>query len=64
MSRMNDPGKPERETQRRVIKLFRNELNYRFLADWTDRDGNSNIEGKLLTDGIRLVPRSSTEGSS
>jgi len=36
-----DVGKPERETQRRVIALFRDELGYRFLGDWatavTDR---------------------------
>jgi hypothetical protein len=32
---------------RRVIALFRDELRYRFLGDWTDRDGNSNIEEKL-----------------
>ena len=30
---MNDIGKPERETQRRVIALFRDELGYRFLGD-------------------------------
>jgi type I restriction enzyme R subunit len=50
---MNDVGKPERETQRRVIALFRDELGYRFHGDWTDRDGNSNIEEKLLTDYLR-----------
>ena len=43
-----DIGKPERETQRRVIALLSDELGYRFLSDWTDRDGNSNIEEKLL----------------
>jgi type I restriction enzyme, R subunit len=44
--------KPERETQRRVINLFRDELRYRFLGDWTDREGNSNIEDGLLTDHL------------
>jgi len=39
---------PERETQKRVIALFRNELGYRYLGDWTDREGNSNIEERLL----------------
>ena len=34
---MNDIGKPERETQRRVLALFRDGLRYRFLSDWTDR---------------------------
>jgi hypothetical protein len=33
-------GKPERATQ--------NRLNYRYLGDWTDRAGNSNIEEGLL----------------
>ena len=46
---MSDVGKPERATQRRVIALFRDELAYRHLGDWTDRDGNSNIEEGLLT---------------
>src|SRR3990172_954455 len=43
-------GKPERETQNRVIALFRDELKYRYLGDWTDRPDNSNIEEKLLAD--------------
>ncbi|HEX2994985.1 MAG TPA: type I restriction endonuclease, partial [Anaerolineales bacterium] len=42
-------GKPERATQNRIIDLFRTELNYRYLGDWTDRSGNSNIEEGLLT---------------
>jgi len=42
-------GQPERETQDRIIALFRDELRYRYLGDWTDRDGNSNIEEGLLT---------------
>ncbi len=46
---MSDIGKPERATQHRVIAMFRDELRYRYLGDWTDRDGNSNIEGGLLT---------------
>ncbi|MDT7042671.1 type I restriction endonuclease subunit R [Candidatus Nitronereus thalassa] len=47
---MSDIGQPERTTQNRVIALFRDELHYRYLDDWTDRDGNSNIEEGLLTD--------------
>jgi hypothetical protein len=38
----------ERATQNRVIALFRDELGYRYLGDWTDRDGNSNVEEGLL----------------
>jgi type I restriction enzyme R subunit len=50
---MNHIGKPERATQDRVIALFRDELNYRYLGDWTDRPNNSNIEESLLTDHLR-----------
>lgn len=50
---MSDIGKPERETQRRVIGLFRDELGFRFLGDWSDREGNSNVEEQLLTDYLR-----------
>lgn len=46
---MNEVGKLERATQNRVVGLFRDELGYRYLGDWTDRSGNSNIEDGLLT---------------
>ena len=46
---MDKVGKPERATQNRVKALFRDELGYRYLDDWTDRDGNSNIEEEILT---------------
>ncbi len=42
-------GQSERATQNRIIALFRDELGYHYLGDWTDRDGNSNIEEGLLT---------------
>lgn len=47
---MNGVGKPECVTQNRVIALFRDDLGYRYLGDWSDRPGNSNIEEKLLTE--------------
>lgn len=46
---MNDIGKPERATQNRVVKLFREMLKYDYLGDCSDRAGNSNIEEGLLT---------------
>jgi len=42
-------AQPESATQNRVITLFRDELGYRYLGDWTNRDNNSNIEEELLT---------------
>ena len=47
---MTGVGKPERETQNRVIALFRDELGYRYLGYWSDRPNNSNIDEKLLGD--------------
>ncbi|WP_324725966.1 HsdR family type I site-specific deoxyribonuclease [Actomonas aquatica] len=41
-------GKPEKVTQRRVIKLFTEQLGYRYLGDWTDRVDNRQIEEHLL----------------
>jgi len=46
---MSKIGQPERATQNRVIAVFRDELGYRYLGDWRDRDDNSNIEEHLLT---------------
>ncbi len=46
---MSDLGKPERVTQRRIIRLFQDELGYRFLGDWSDREDNSNIKEDLLS---------------
>jgi type I restriction enzyme, R subunit len=48
---MSTIGQPERATQKRIIALFRDELGYRFLGDWTDR-ANSNIEEQLLTNWL------------
>jgi len=47
---MSNIGQPERATQNRIIALFQEELGYHYLGDWTDREGNSNIEEGLVTD--------------
>src|SRR5438270_291445 len=52
---MNEIGKAERVTQNRLIKLFRDELKYAYLGDWSDRPNNSNIEEKPLTDYLTRV---------
>jgi type I restriction enzyme R subunit len=46
---MSTIGQPERATQDRVLALLKDELKYRYLGNWTDRDGNSNIEDALLS---------------
>ena len=52
MTSLGDVGQPERATQDRVIALFRDQLDYRYLGDWTARDDNSNIEASLLSDWL------------
>ena len=39
----------ERATQDRVLRLFQEKLGYRYLGDWKDRTGNSNIEEAILS---------------
>jgi type I restriction enzyme, R subunit len=48
---MDEIGKAERITQNRVVKLFENELGYRYLGNWQDR-ANSNVEEDLLRDWL------------
>jgi hypothetical protein len=49
---MNTIGQPERATQNRVLALFRAELGYRYLDNWTDCDGNSNVEEEILSEWL------------
>jgi type I restriction enzyme, R subunit len=41
---MNEVGQIERATQNRIVKLFREKLEYSYLGNWEDRENNSNIE--------------------
>ncbi len=45
---MSTVGQIERKTQNRVVKLFRDQLGYRYLGNWEDRPDNYNIEENLL----------------
>ena len=45
-------GQKERVTQNRVIKLFRDRLDYTYLGDWQDEERDGSIEYNLLTDWL------------
>ena len=45
---MSTVGQIEKKTQRRIVRLFRDTLRYDYLGDWTDREGNRNIEEGYL----------------
>ena len=49
---MSNVGQSERSTQNRIVNLFVEELGYRYLGEWSDRERNSNIEERLLTDWL------------
>lgn len=50
---MNKPGESERASQNRIVQLFQSsELGYRYLGDWQEREGNSNIEEALLAEHL------------
>ncbi len=45
---MSHVGQIERATQNRVVKLFRESLQYDYLGNWEDRPNNQNIEETYL----------------
>jgi type I restriction enzyme R subunit len=47
---MNNIGKSERETQNRIVALFKNELDYDYLGNWEDQQRTQPIEENLLLD--------------
>lgn len=50
-------GQLERTTQNRVVALFQNELKYRYLGNWQDRENNSNVETDILSDWLLNVKK-------
>jgi type I restriction enzyme R subunit len=45
---MSTVGQRERETQNRIVALFRGALGYSYLGDWCDRSDNRNVEDDWL----------------
>ena len=45
---MSQVGQRERITQNRVVHFFQQQLGYRYLGDWQDRNDNKNIEHYFL----------------
>ena len=45
---MSTVGQREILTQQRVVAFFRDGLDYDYLGLWKHREGNSNIEERLL----------------
>jgi type I restriction enzyme R subunit len=46
---MSKVGQIERATQNRIVKLFQDVLNYRYLGNWEKEEENSNVDEVLLT---------------
>lgn len=46
--RNTEVGQIERRTQQRIVKLFKDQLHYAYLGDWTDRENNRCIEATYL----------------
>ena len=49
---MSQIGKKERVTQDRLVQLFHNELKYRYLGIWEERENTSNVEEQILSDWL------------
>jgi len=49
---VSNVGQVEIATQKRLLKLFENQLGYEYLGDWHDREGNSNVEPGMICDWL------------
>ena len=49
---MSGVGRLEFRTQQDVIQFFQGSLGYTYLGHWKDRENNTNIENRLLTDWL------------
>jgi type I restriction enzyme R subunit len=46
-------GQREILTQQHVVQFFRDTLDYDYLGNWKDRDGNSNVEEDILCEWLK-----------
>ena len=62
---MNFVGQLERMTHDRVVKLFRDQLDYDYLGNWEQRTDTSNVEVQALEQNLekrRLRRHSNRQG--
>jgi len=50
---MSKVGQIERSTQNRILQLFQQQLQYDYLGNWEEREGNSNIEETELREYLQ-----------
>ncbi|MCB9127964.1 MAG: HsdR family type I site-specific deoxyribonuclease [Ardenticatenales bacterium] len=50
---MSQIGERERHAQNRAVAFLRDDLGYRYLGNWQDREENRNVEPELLTAWLR-----------
>lgn len=50
---MSEVGGREQVTQKRIIKLFKEKLDYTYLGNWHERKNNSNVEEDILKNYLK-----------
>jgi type I restriction enzyme, R subunit len=58
---MSKVGQIERATQNRIVQLFQEQLQYEYLGNWEEREGNSNIEETALRKYLKGTGKYSDE---
>lgn len=58
---MSKVGQIERATQNRIVQLFQEQLQYEYLGNWEEREGNSNIEEAELKKYLKSIAKYSDE---
>lgn len=60
---MSNIGQPERHSQNRIVKLFKEQLKYAYYGNWEERENNSNVEEKYLASYLHRQGYNVTEFS-